>query len=193
MIASVRGRVIALTNDSIIVEVVQVGLKIYVPGPLKARLRLEEPISLFTYLVVREDALALYGFESQEECDFFSLLLGVNGIGPRLAINMLSVLSPAAIRRAVLNDQPEVFGQVSGIGRKTALKIILHLQDHIKGEAGAGLPSPETEPVNSEVLNALISLGYSVVEAQSALQSVPKDAPKVTEERLRLALQSLAR
>lgn len=193
MIASIRGRVIALTNDSIIVEVGQVGLKISVPGPLRARLRLEEPISLFTYLVVREDALALYGFESQEECDFFSLLLGVNGIGPRLAINMLSTLSPAAIRRAVINNQPEVFGQVSGIGRKTALKIILHLQDHVKGEAGAGLPSPEAEPVDTEVLNALIALGYSVVEAQSALQSVPKDAPKVTEERLRLALQSLAR
>ncbi len=193
MIASVRGRVIALTNDGIILEVGQVGLKISITGPLRARLHLEESISLFTYLVVREDALALYGFESQEECDYFSLLLGVNGVGPRLAIAVLAALSPAAIRRAVLNDQPDIFGQVSGVGRKTALKIILYLQDRIKGEAGAGLPGPETEPVDAEVLNALVALGYSVVEAQSAIQSLPKESPKITEERLRLALQSLAR
>ncbi len=193
MIASVRGRVIALTNDGIILEVGQVGLKISLAAPFRARLHLEESISLFTYLVVREDALALYGFESQEECDYFSLLLGVNGIGPRLALAVLSALSPAAIRRAVLSDQPDIFGKVSGVGRKTAIKIILYLQDHIKGEAGAGLPGPETEPADAEVLNALVALGYSVVEAQSAIQSLPKEAPKITEERLRLALQSLAR
>jgi Holliday junction DNA helicase RuvA len=193
VIASIRGRVIGLPGDGVVIEVSQVGLKVGVPAPLRARLHLEDPISLFTYLVVREDALTLYGFETQEECDFFALLLRVNGIGPRLAINLLSSLSPASIRQAVLQNQADIFGQVPGFGHKTAQKIILHLQDHIKAEPGAGLPGPEGEPVDSEVLNALITLGYSVIEAQSALQALPKDTPKITEERLRLALQSLAR
>lgn len=193
MIASIRGRVIGLPSDGVVIEVNQVGLKVGVPAPLRARLHLEDPISLFTYLVVREDALNLYGFETQEECDFFALLLGVNGIGPRLAINLLSSLSPASMRRAVLQDQADVFGQVTGVGRKTAQKIILYLQDHIKAEPGIGLPGEEGESVDSEVLNALVTLGYSVIEAQTALQALPKETPNNTEERLRLALQSLAR
>ena len=123
--------------------------------------------------------------------NFFRILLGVNGIGPRLALTMLSTLSPEAIRRAVFNEQAEVFQRVSGIGRKTAKKILLHLQDRLAPSSEELQAFGTMDDADTEVLDALTALGYSVVEAQAALQRLPKDAPPDVESRLRLALQSL--
>ncbi len=145
-------------------------------------------MSLFTHLIVREDLLALYGFKSIEERDFFLLLLGVEGIGPRIALGALSVLSPDAIRRAVVSEQPEIFSRVPGIGKKTSQKILIHLQGRVKASVGEG-PFSAFDEINTQVLEALTSLGYSIIEAQSAIQALPKDAPEFVEDRLRLALQ----
>jgi len=142
---------------------------------------------LHTYLAVRETEPSLYGSSSREEREFFMLLIGVNGIGPRLGLAVLSALTPNAIRRAVFNEQPELLHQVPGVGKTTAQKIILYLKNKI--EAVDGLESiSRLDDLDTEVIAALTALGYSIVEAQAALQSIPKDAPRDVEERLRLAL-----
>ncbi len=191
MISSIRGTVIHRDGNSVIVEVGGVGFAVHVPAPLREELRPGETAFLHTYLVVRQDALALYGFENLEGREFFILLLGVDGIGPRLAISVLSTLSPDAIRRAVFHEQAEVFSRVPGVGKKTAQKILLHLQDRLPGVSGME-PLAAISDVDGEVLAALTTLGYSVVEAQAALQTIPRDAPQDVEERLRLALRYFA-
>jgi Holliday junction DNA helicase RuvA len=188
MIATVSGLIQEVLSDSLVVEVGGVGLQVYVPVSVRDHLRAGESVALFTYLVVRQDLLALYGFETREGRQYFVLLLTVDGVGPKLALMVLSVLSPDAIRRAVFHEQPEVFTRVPGVGKKTAQKILLQLQDKIPGEAGLE-PVTSISEVDGEVLGALVGLGYSVVEAQSALQSIPRDTPQDVETRLRLALQ----
>ena len=187
MIATISGNITQVETGSLVVEVGGVGLLVYVPDPISDLANVGETIFLHTYLVVREDALALYGFEMQEGRDYFKLLLGVSGIGPRLAVTILSTLTPEAIRRAVFNEQAEIFSQVPGVGPKTAQKISFSLQDKISKEEGYE-PLAAMSDADSEVLSALVALGYSVVEAQAALQSIPKDAPDDVETRLRLAL-----
>jgi Holliday junction DNA helicase RuvA len=188
MIASLRGRVLEMLADSVIIELGGVGLQVYVPAPLHDSLRRGESIFLHTYLVVREDALTLFGFESLEGREFFQLLLTVNGVGPRLALAVLSTMAPDAIRRAVFHEQAEVFSRVPGVGKKTAQKILLQLQDKITPDIGLE-PVGAMGDTDSEVLEALTGLGYSVVEAQAAIQSIPRDTPQDVETRLRLALQ----
>jgi len=188
MIASISGEIAGVSANSLVVRVGGIGLRVYVPTALHGRVKPGEKIELHTYLVVREDMLSLYGFETDEECDFFVLLLGVNGVGPRIALAVLSVLSTDAIRRAVLSEQGDVFSRVPGVGKKTAQKILLHLQGRITGDVIPGVPSALSE-VEAEVIAALTNLGYSVVEAQTALQSIPRDAAQDIETRLRLALQ----
>jgi holliday junction DNA helicase RuvA len=188
MIASISGKVVHVEQGSVVVEVGGVGFLIHIPTPISDQLEPGEAIFLHTQLIVRQDALALYGFDSLEGREFFNLLLGVNGIGPRMALSMLSTLTPDAIRRAVFNEQADVFSLVPGVGKKTAQKILLSLQDRVSAVEGLA-PIAAMSDVDSEVLTALTSLGYSVVEAQSALQSIPKDAPLDVESRLRIALQ----
>lgn len=187
MIASINGRVQTVSVDSAVIEIGGVGLQVFIPAPVLDKLQVGELAVLQTHLVVREDSLTLYGFETGEARETFVLLLGVNGIGPRLALAILSALEVDAIRRAVFHEQAEVFSQVPGVGLKTSQKILLHLQDRIPGEAGY-IPVKGFTEADSDVLDALTSLGYSVVEAQAALQSLPADAPPDVEERLRLAL-----
>ena len=191
MIASLSGRVQEVNTDNAVIEVGGVGLQVFMPAPVRANLRSGETIFLHTLLVVREDALTLFGFDTREGRDFFVILLGVNGVGPRLALSVLSTLSPDAIRRAVFHEQDEVFARVPGVGKKTAQKILLHLQDRIPMAAGLE-PVAAMSDVDAEVMNALTTLGYSVVEAQAALQSIPRDTPQEIETRLRLALQYFA-
>lgn len=188
MIASLRGTVTAIENDSIVVDVGGVGYQVFVPAPVREKLQINDSVMLYTRLVVREDNWALCGFETREYREFFNLLMGVNGIGLRLAILILSILPPESIRRAVFSEQVEIFCTVPGIGRKTAQKILLYLQDRIPS-TGTLEPIAMMTDVDSEVLAALTALGYSVVEAQSALQYIPRDAPQDVEYRLRLALQ----
>jgi Holliday junction DNA helicase RuvA len=172
---------------SLVIDVGGVGLLVYVPDPISDQVRVGKAIFLHTYLVVREDALSLYGFETRESRDYFQLLLGVSGIGPRLAVTILSRLTPEAIRRPVFSEQAEVFSSVPGVGPKTAQKISFSLQDKITREEGYE-PLAAMSDADSEVLSALVALGYSVVEAQAALQSIPREAPQDVEARLRLAL-----
>jgi Holliday junction DNA helicase RuvA len=188
MIASVSGKVIHKTAEAIVVEVGGVGLLVFVPAPMRDRMRPGDVVFLHTHLVVRQDALVLFGFETEESREFFNLLLSVDGIGPKSALSILSFMAPDAIRRAVFNEQADMFTRVPGVGKRTAQKILLYLQDRIKKvdtlEAVAAMSD-----VEGEVLAALTTLGYSVVEAQAAIQSIPRETPDDIETRLRLALQ----
>ncbi len=192
MLAFLEGKLLARQEDRLTVQLGAAGVWVFVPRPLAERLTIGQVVTLHTYLVVREDALTLYGFDTAEARDLFAQLLGVNGVGPRLALTILTSLSPAAVRRAVFQEQPEVFQRVPGVGKKTAQKIVLHLQGRLQPadalEAVAALAD-----VDGEVLEALTALGYSVVEAQTAIQSLPADAPHNVEERLRLALRYFSR
>jgi Holliday junction DNA helicase RuvA len=187
MIATLRGEITQIEDAALILEVGGVGLRVAVPAPLRGRLRVGEVVLLYTHLVVREDALTLYGFETQSERELFNILLGVDGIGPKVALSVLSTMTIDSIQRAVFADEAEVLSRVPGVGKKTAQKMALHLKDKLKPMDALATVAMMSD-TDSEVLAALTALGYSVVEAQSAIQSLPKDAPDDAGERLRLAL-----
>jgi Holliday junction DNA helicase RuvA len=188
MIATLRGEIAQIEDNALILDIGGVGLRVFVPAPVRSRMKAGEVLLLYTHLVVREDALILYGFESQSERELFNILLGVDGVGPKVALSVLSAMTLDAIQRAVFADEAELLSRVPGVGKKTAQKMALHLKDKLKPMDAFAAVAAMTDR-DSEVLAALTALGYSVVEAQSAIQALPKDAPEDTEERLRMALQ----
>jgi Holliday junction DNA helicase RuvA len=188
MIATLRGEVTQIEDNAVIVETGGVGLRVFVPKPLKDRLKSGEAVFLYTHLVVREDDWKLFGFETQADRELFNNLLGVDGVGPRTALAVLSTLNLETVQRAVFSEESDLLSRVPGVGKKTAQKMVLYLHDRLKPISGLEKIAAMTDS-DSEVLAALTTLGYSVVEAQTAIQSLPKDAPEDVEERLRLALQ----
>ena len=188
MIATLRGEITQIEENAIIIETGGVGLRVFVPKPLRERMKTGEAIFLFTHLVVREDDWKLFGFESQGDRELFMAMLGVDGVGPRTAMAVLSTLNLDTVQRAVFGEEPDLLSRVPGVGKKTAQKIVLYLHDRLKPVSGLEKIAAMSD-TDSEVLAALTALGYSVVEAQTAIQSIPKDAPDEVEERLRLALQ----
>lgn len=188
MIATLRGEVSQIEENALILEVGGVGLRVFVPNPVRTRLKVGEVLMLYTHLVVREDALTLYGFESQADRELFNILLGVDGVGPKVALSVLSTMTLDSIQRAVFAEEGDLLSRVPGVGKKTAQKMALHLKDKLKPTDALARVAAMSD-TDGEVLAALTALGYSVVEAQAAIQSLGKDAPDDTEERLRLALQ----
>jgi Holliday junction DNA helicase RuvA len=188
MIATLRGEITQIEETAVIIETGGVGLRVFVPKQLREGMKTGEAIFLFTHLVVREDDWKLYGFEIQADRELFITLLGVDGVGPRTALAVLSTLNLDTVQRAVFNDEPDLLSRVPGVGKKTAQKMVLYLHDRLKPVSGLEKIASMSDS-DSEVLAALTALGYSVVEAQTAIQAIPKDAPNNVEERLRLALQ----
>ncbi len=188
MIASIKGQVVQQGVDHLVILVGgSIGLKVFVPrtvfdlvdGP-------GQIIQLATHLDVREDALTLYGFADDDERMVFETLNTISGVGPRLAINILSTLSTAQLRNSIAQGDSQLLTRVPGIGKKKAEKIAFDLKDKL---AVAGPPElAGLIDVDTDVLDALVGLGYSIVEAQAAIQSIPRDAPKEIEERVRIAL-----
>ncbi len=187
MISFLRGEIAQIEDNALILEVSGVGLRVFVPKPLVTKFASGDIILLQTHLVVRENDLSLYGFEIASERQLFLTLLGVDGVGPKLALSVLSTLTLEAVQRAVFSDEPDLLSRVPGVGKKTAQKMQLYLKDRLKPVSGLDKFLSMSES-DSEVLAALTSLGYSVIEAQTALQSISKDAPDDVEEKLRLAL-----
>jgi Holliday junction DNA helicase RuvA len=192
MIATLRGEITQIEDNTIIIETGGVGLRVFVPKPLRERMKAGEAIFLFTHLVVREDDWKLFGFESQADRELFITLLGVDGVGPRTALAVLSTLNLDTVQRAVFSDEPDLLSRVPGVGKKTAQKMLLYLHDRLKPVSGLEKIAAMSD-TDSEVLAALTALGYSVVEAQTAIQAIPKDAPNDVGERLRQALQQFTR
>ncbi len=187
MINSLNGIVGYVSSDSLTIDVQGVGFQVFVDKKLLSEQRAGDPLRLLIQMIFRQDTLALYGFTTQEERTIFNLFLGVGGIGPKLAIAILSNLSLDVIRNAVLAEKPEYFMRVPGVGKKTAQKIVIHLQGKFPdiGDYPVGMVSSSDD----EVIESLIALGFSVVEAQTAVQSIPKDFSQDVEERLRYALK----
>jgi Holliday junction DNA helicase RuvA len=164
MISSLRGTTVHIESDSLVVEVGGVGLSVAVPGQLARAARIGEPIALHTSLIVREDALSLFGFETREELTVFSLLLGVTGVGPKSALGVLSSLTVGQIAQAVSDDDDAPFRRVSGIGPKTAKLIVVQLAGKIeapRATTGSRPGGVETGSVAAQVVQALVGLGWS--------------------------------
>ena len=157
------------------------------PADLLAAARAGETIFLVTYLHVREQEMTLYGFDSQGDLDLYQLLLAVSGIGPKSAMQILSAMPADALKLAISQEQPGVLSRIPGVGKKTAEKIVLELKDKVSGGDGAPPGLAALNEADAEVIDALTALGYSIVEAQRAVQALPRDVVDV-EDRLRLAL-----
>lgn len=187
MIASISGKVVQLTKETVIIDINGLGFEVFVPKSLLSDTEKGDLLYLHTYMLVREDNISLFGFTSLEEKQLFLEFLAVGGVGPKLSLSILSSLSIDNIRSAILSEKPDYFSRVPGIGKKTAQKIIIQMQGKLPDSDGLAIRS--ITDVDDAVVDALISLGYSVVEAQTALQTIPKDTPDDVETKLRVALQ----
>lgn len=200
MIASVSGRVERVGLDSAVVGVGGVGLLVHLTPRTAADLRHGASAQLSTSLVVREDALTLYGFADDDERELFDLVQTVSGVGPRLAMAMLAVHRPDVLRGAIGGGDLAVLTKVPGIGRKSAERLVLELRDKVglPGVTVAGSPAPGTAPATDwrgQVVQALVGLGWPTRQADQAVEAVAGrlgDDPPVAGA-LRAALQELGR
>ena len=192
MIASLHGMVSATNQDSVVVEVGGVGFRVFVPQALLEDLGGSgHEVTLYTHLHVRENELTLYGCASEEELGLFRLLLGVSGIGPKVALSILSFLTPDRLQAAIAQEDVATLARVPGIGPKTAKKLVFDLKDKVAVGLPPGIPQPVLTEVDADLIAALTSLGYSVVEAQEAIRHLPRE-PLPLEEQVRLALAYFA-
>ena len=199
MIAHISGKLSAFSEESVIVDVNGVGYEIFIPESIQSTLPpLQEPVTLHTYLHIREDAQLLFGFTSNEQKAVFLSLISVSGIGPKVGLRILSQLSIETIIQAILKEDAYTFTQVSGLGKKTAEKIIIDLKDKVSKwpqsqsiGKDSSLHIPNT-PIIQDLIAALRSLGYSMDEIKRALSKTEK-AQQITslEEGIKLVLRNL--
>ena len=188
MIEQIKGIVSAKGEKSVTVLVGGVGLRVWTTNEIISNAQHGETIQLITELILRETEINLFGFDDEQARKMFRNLLKVNGVGPKAAMAVLSTLSLREIYSAIKSINFNALTTVAGIGKKTAQKIILYLQDSIEIDNDFQI-DPTIATVNADLLDALVGLGYSVVEAQSCIQSLPEDTPQDLEIRLRIALQ----
>jgi len=184
MFAYIKGTLEYKCNDYLIVEANGIGYKIFTSiSTIETAGRIGEQVKIYTYLYVREDVINLYGFLTQEELGMFELLISVSGIGPKVAISVLSSISPSKFGLAVITDDVKTLTKAPGIGNKTAQRIILELKDKIKNEqlslpdsitGGDNVPE-KSNSIISEAVSALMVLGYSGAEASRAVSAVYSD------------------
>lgn len=192
MIGSVRGTVLEWSpSGEVVVEVGGVGYRVLVPLGALTALDPGGPAFLFTHLHVRDDAMVLYGFPSREERDTFEVLIGANGVGPKLGLAILSVHSPSALRRALLDADADTLTLVPGVGKRTAARLFIELQARLDVPAlGADEPGATVPAPRAEVREALAGLGYAPDEVREVLIHLPDDG--AVEELLREALRLLS-
>ena len=190
MIASLSGTVQQIEESSLVIAVGGVGVRVHVPKTILQDVGGNgRSIQLHTHLIVREQELSLYGFETAEDLALFEVLLGVNGVGPKVALAILSTLSPELIQSAIMQEEAVILQRVPGIGKKTAERILFQLRDKMDfKQFSAG--TPLVSDVDADVIDILTGLGFSIVEAQTALQKLPRTANTI-DERVQLALQQL--
>lgn len=191
MIAALTGRLEGRSTDSVVINVAGVSFLVRVPASTARECgNIGDTLALYTHLYVREDALNLYGFRSAAERDFFERLLGVSGVGPKVALSLLSALPPADLEQAIAAGNVESLTRIPGVGKKTAARLILELKGKLDLLQAVFGPPPTT--ADSDVLAALTNLGYPLAAAQQAVQSLPGDPSLATGEKIRLALRYLA-
>lgn len=186
MIGSLTGKVTYKKPTSVVIDVGGVGYQVHLLAETLQNTEIGSEIKCLTYLAVRENALDLYGFTNSAELDFFTLLIGISGIGPKSAMAILSLASPDALRQAVAAGDTSYLTKIAGIGRKSADKIVLELKDKI-GQAESG--DDQIGGSDSEVLDALVAIGFSVKDAREAIKKVsPTDS---TNDKIKEAIKIL--
>jgi Holliday junction DNA helicase RuvA len=190
MIASIQGTILQLEDNGLVIGVGGIGVRVLTPhNVLENTGGIGRTIHLHTHLIVRETELALYGFDSAEDLQLFELLLGVNGVGPKVALAILGTLSPELLKSAIMREDSAVLQRVPGIGKKTAERIMFQLRDKLDMTI-VSTSVPLVSDVDADVIDFLTGLGFSIVEAQSALQNIPRDVSGI-DDRVQLALQYL--
>ena len=190
MIARLRGRPAGRTNDGLVLDVNGVGYLVAATPSILRRVSAGSELTVETYLHVREDALQLYGFADAEERELFVHLLTVSGIGPKVALAVVSGSPPGELRRAIALGDHARFQAIPGIGKKTAERIVLELREKLGSVSDTGLTALDDAPGHLMARDALVELGYSVIDAERALAEVDPELPP--EERVKLALRSAA-
>lgn len=199
MIGYLRGKVTHLFSEYCFIDVGGVGYRVFIPSSTRQELGLGGDALLFTYLNVREDALLLYGFHSQEEYDMFQLLISISGVGPKVALGVLSAISPADFAIAVSQKNAALLTRIPGIGKKTAERMILELKDKLglpeslAAAPSAGRAANPAGPADEmqEALQALMALGYSQAEIVPVLHKVKAEGQSAA-EMIKLALKEFA-
>lgn len=199
MFAFLRGTVARKTSDHIELDVNGVGYEVSVPDGVARKLAVNQDTTLLTYCHIREDAFLIFGFLREEERGVFRTLLGISGIGPKMALAVLSAMSVSEFRRAVIESDVNAFTKVNGVGKKTAQRVVLEMKSRMgeDAELGAilGEQAETAQPETDDVIAALCSLGCTLAEARKAASTARKqagvDAP--IEELVRAALRTLAR
>lgn len=200
MISYVRGEVAAFEAEKVIIDVNGIGYGIYMSQQAMGRLPMVgSEVKLYTYFSVKEDSMQLFGFLSKDELDVFRLIIGVNGIGPKGGLGILSVLTPNDLRFAVMSKDVKAISTAPGIGKKTAEKLILELKDKLSiedaleqtTESVGTIASSETQSAQLDAVQALVALGYGNTEALKAVKKVEVDENTTTETILKNALKYL--
>ncbi len=203
MIQFIKGRLVAVEEEQILVETGGIGYGIYMPGPAMGNLPpAGEDVLIYTYLNVKEDDLQLFGFLTRDDLEIFKQLITVSGIGPKGALGILSALSPDDLRMAVLSDDVKAIASAPGIGKKTAEKLILELKDKLSIEdaldhaagigSGAGFVPDNDSGTVSDAVQALVALGYGNTEAMRAVRQVDVQPDMSVNEVLKEALKFLS-
>lgn len=204
MLAFLEGEIVAIEENSVILETNHIGYHIFMPSScFDGMLREGESVRIHTYLQVKEDGLQLYGFLNREDLRLFKLLIGVNGIGPKAALGILSALTADELRFAVLSDDAAAIAKAPGVGKKTAQKLILELKDklnledafeqklsHVQDSAQNWLGESQVD-VKAEAIQALVALGYSNAEAIRSVNAVPGGKDMDVEELLKASLKNM--
>ncbi len=188
MIASLHGRLDSLSSEWAIINVGGIGFQVYMPTSTLSTLgTIGEEVKLHTHFHLREDNATLYGFASTDELGLFQILISVSGLGPKLALALLSALNVEQLAMAIATGSADMLMTVPGVGKKMASRIILELKEKI-GAGWIAAPAAQLARENTDVLAALTSLGYSVVEATRAVATLPPDQDLSLEEKVKLAL-----
>ena len=190
MLSYIKGKIIFREKDFIVVKSNDIGFKVFILANLNIE---NDEVELFTHLVVREDALTLYGFSNYEELGLFELLISISGIGPKAGLGILSLADPETVKLAIAKGDVSILTRVSGIGKKTAERVVLELRNKVSVSDTAGLEE-KTREINdqTDAVDALISLGYNINEAKRALSEVPSEVKDVG-ERIKMALKGLGK
>ena len=191
MIATLEGTLEYRGVDSVIINVAGIGFHVHVPSSTLSQLgAVSDTVSLYTHLHVTQDNVALYGFASGEELALFKNLVSVSGVGPKVALALLSSLSAEQLAMAITGGNVDLISQVPGIGKKVAGRLVIELKGKLAKEwKGAALPSA---PEDADAITALTSLGYSLREATQAVSRLPGSPELSLEEKVKLALEQLA-
>ncbi len=200
MIAYIKGNLADIMQDRIVIDVSGIGWQVFVPGQVLDHLpAMGEPVKIHTWLQVREDAMTLFGFLTKDDLRIFKLLIGVNGIGPKNALAILSVMNTDDLRFAILGDDAKAIAKTPGVGTKTAQRLILELKDKISLEdafeqkmAHLQEAQSDTSGVKAEAVMALTALGYSSSEALKALNGIAVTEDMEVEALLKQALKNMA-